>query len=798
MKSDTTIHIASPILDYSGYASIVRSVVPEIERLCSNLTLHSYSADPRFIAELKSKTRCDKEWKERLERKMTTGGGVCIIFHPPSLFNSTNFFQIERKKRPGFHSYVGFTMFETDRIPQSWVDGCNAMDEVWVPSEFNRETFASSGVDPSKIQVTPVGIDTNFYNPANVVPLSIKGLRDFNFLSVFQWNRRKGWDILLKAYLHAFSPQDDVSLVLRTYPDYIKEPPIPERIAKYIHSLGFDPKNIPPIILYQDFIPEELMPNLYKAADCFVLPTRGEGWGLPYMEAMAMGLPTIGTRWSANLTFMDDTNSYLIDLAGLSNVDKHHVNENPHYQEDQRWAEPSWEKTAELMRQAYNDREEARRKGAKARRDVENNWTLARAARWTVDRCALLNEPASQRPLVPKYYEKTIGIDGRSFIYDIDSSTSRYNQMQLIQCIDQTPHWRYLLFIDDFISTPGVDLLLSRDNVDWRYIDDLTEEHLDLYHIPEAFILNGGFDSPFLKLPDCPVVVGVNRVDGYMSYVLSEKLTAVDEIAYKRRLQQLIKSDLPVITSSDSNRYFLLNALGLSPEIVKSVGHGVFPRYQRLPWNEKRIAALERRLNIKRPYILSTGILESVHDYINELVAFQRARELCRNDNGELLSLVYIGSLNTDIGKQVVARLVDKENIQDVQFIESVGEDDMEGLYRYAVALLALMDHNGSDYSVTEALSCSCPVVVYEGSELCMQQNPLVMAVPRSNIKVASETIASQIKEPRKSMEIVEDLAANQWVQVGRETLLAWQHFIDYRGESVTANNPAGNYRNYI
>jgi glycosyltransferase involved in cell wall biosynthesis len=38
----------------------------------------------------------------------------------------------------------------------------------------------------------------------------------------------------------------------------------------------------------QSFVSE--MPRLYKAADAFVLPSRGEGWGMPMMEAMGMGV----------------------------------------------------------------------------------------------------------------------------------------------------------------------------------------------------------------------------------------------------------------------------------------------------------------------------------------------------------------------------------------------------------------------------------------------------------------------------------------------------------------------------
>jgi len=46
--------------------------------------------------------------------------------------------------------------------------------------------------------------------------------------------------------------------------------------------------------------------------NAFVLPSRGEGWGIPLMEAMAMELPTIGTNWSGNVEFMNDNNAFLI------------------------------------------------------------------------------------------------------------------------------------------------------------------------------------------------------------------------------------------------------------------------------------------------------------------------------------------------------------------------------------------------------------------------------------------------------------------------------------------------------
>lgn len=44
------------------------------------------------------------------------------------------------------------------------------------------------------------------------------------------------------------------------------------------------------------------MRQVYAAADCFVIPSRSEGWGMPHREAAMMGLPVITQRYSG----MDD------------------------------------------------------------------------------------------------------------------------------------------------------------------------------------------------------------------------------------------------------------------------------------------------------------------------------------------------------------------------------------------------------------------------------------------------------------------------------------------------------------
>ncbi|TCS93634.1 glycosyltransferase [Hazenella coriacea] len=260
---------------------------------------------------------------------------------------------------------IGRTMFETDSLPSSWVPILNELTEIWVPSTFNRETFASAGVKEDRIHIISGTLDETTYHPSGVEPYPLPNTRRFKFLSVFDWGIRKGWDLLIRAYFEEFDSDDDVSLIMKVS-NFVEPHANPYReIEEIAKKLGL--RQYPHIQIINHSFSEEEMIRLYAATDCFVLPSRGEGWGRPYMEAMAMELPTIGTRWSGQQEFMNDENSYLIDLEGLIPVDPLH---SPFYYHGHQWAEPSIDHLKALMRQIVKNPLEAKEKGRKARADL--------------------------------------------------------------------------------------------------------------------------------------------------------------------------------------------------------------------------------------------------------------------------------------------------------------------------------------------------------------------------------------------------------------------------------------------
>jgi glycosyltransferase involved in cell wall biosynthesis len=282
--------------------------------------------------------------------------------------------------------------------------------------------------------VVPEGVDARCFKPG-LEPLPIPGRRDFAFLSVFEWGYRKGWDLLLEAWSTTFGPRDDVCLILRTYPtnaadasDVNKD--IEASIDQFLQdSLGISRKDIAPIVVLDRQIPQPDMPRLYCSADAYVMPSRGEGWGRPYIEAMACALPTIATRWGGQLAYMNDNNAYLIDVEGMAG--------NPPYV----CAKPSLSHLKDLMIHVFTSQAEAREKGMRARQDVVEHWGWEKAAAVALNRLKDIDSRCPATNPLPPFPNPSSGTqsgpavvwEGSQFVNHSLALINRELSLQLIE-----------------------------------------------------------------------------------------------------------------------------------------------------------------------------------------------------------------------------------------------------------------------------------------------------------------------------------------------------------------------------
>ena len=316
---------------------------------------------------------------------------------------------------------IGRTMFETDRLNPEHVARCNEMDEVWVPTRWSADVFQKCGVDPAKIRVVPEAVDVERFDPVKFrgrklalmdVGERVVGprlvvrtggvddtkrapTRTTKFLSVFKWEARKAPEVLLDAYFTEFTAKDDVALFLRCNLYHEEdERAIVKRVvaaARDAFRSGTDwgapdgtqvdeaVSSHAPRVFVLPPIEDGDMPAMYAGADALVLPSRGEGWGRPHVEAMAMGLALVATNWSGPTEFMTERNSYPVA------VDPALVPLPPDsYFANHMWSQPSVGHLRSRMREVVSDPAGAAARGEAARRDMVTRFSPVAVARVVV------------------------------------------------------------------------------------------------------------------------------------------------------------------------------------------------------------------------------------------------------------------------------------------------------------------------------------------------------------------------------------------------------------------------------
>lgn len=272
---------------------------------------------------------------------------------------------------------VGFTMLEVDGFPRDWVKQANKMDEVWVPTEFNRQAFLQSGLK-RPIHKIPLGVDPNYFHPAITGHPNPMG--EFIFLSNFEWGERKEPWMLLKTFNETFTVREPVRLVCKIFNrDSMLN------IREEIRRLRLRDSGGKISFIFNREFPYYQLGSFYRSTDCYISAGRGEGWDMPLIEAMACGLPTIATDWGAHTEFVHERIAYPLRIRATVPAEA----KCPYY-EGFSWADPDPEHLRHLLRHVFENREEARARGAAAAREMAEKWTWEHSAAKIVARLAAL------------------------------------------------------------------------------------------------------------------------------------------------------------------------------------------------------------------------------------------------------------------------------------------------------------------------------------------------------------------------------------------------------------------------
>ena len=197
--------------------------------------------------------------------------------------------------------------WEEGEIPREWVDDFNThLDGLTTMSGYVSKVLIDNGVCVPQVAVG-VGVDhwervqsdEHFALPAEA--------SGFVFLHVSSCFPRKGVDKLLQAWGEAFTAEDDVTLLIKTFTNPHNN------AAELLERARENHPSYPNAILIETDMDASELKALMQLCNALVAPSRGEGFGLPIAEAMLSGLPVIATGYGGHMDFCNADNAWLID-----------------------------------------------------------------------------------------------------------------------------------------------------------------------------------------------------------------------------------------------------------------------------------------------------------------------------------------------------------------------------------------------------------------------------------------------------------------------------------------------------
>lgn len=242
---------------------------------------------------------------------------VVIYYAIPTMFPETDAYQI------------GFTQFETSRMPEHYVEPINRMQEAWTTCTGVKQTLLDSGVEVP-VYVVPLGVRADRFPRKKRVKSD-----PFFFVHSGMPEPRKGHDLVLSAYRLAFGGREDkVRLVF-------KGMGIPDDLHRRM-PVGVE--------FALGRYPAPRLVDLLHQCHCMVYPSSGEGWGMIPLEAISTGLPTILTPYLGMEAFAH------LGIPLEYSMQKAEYYE--HMMPCGDWAKPSLEDIAAKMLDVYENYEE--------------------------------------------------------------------------------------------------------------------------------------------------------------------------------------------------------------------------------------------------------------------------------------------------------------------------------------------------------------------------------------------------------------------------------------------------------
>jgi glycosyltransferase involved in cell wall biosynthesis len=219
----------------------------------------------------------------------------------------------DQRRHIGHGPRIGFPIFELTHFTNDERQQLRELDRILVCSEWAKRIIRENDIGDVPVSVVPLGVDRTIFHerlaPSHRANETI-------FLQGGKLEARKGQRELLRAFEAAFSPRDQVHLVLLCQNPFLSAAEFERRAEPFRQS----PLASRITLITTAFSHQREMAHVMATADCGVFPVRAEGWNLEALEMLSMGKSVIATDYSAHTQFLTHENAHLISVDALEDV----------------------------------------------------------------------------------------------------------------------------------------------------------------------------------------------------------------------------------------------------------------------------------------------------------------------------------------------------------------------------------------------------------------------------------------------------------------------------------------------
>lgn len=300
---------------------------------------------------------------------------------------------------------IGITAgVETDICSGEWIEGCNKMNLVIVPSKHAKDVFLNSKYEKrdkqtnqpvgqieltTPIEVLHEGVRLDIYDKKSPIEETIQNKlntikEDFAFLFVGHWLKgdfgedRKDVSALIYTFIEAFGDTENPpALLLKTSGGAFS---VTDR-SKTMEKINLIKKmskkqKLPNIYLLYGDLTDKEMNSLYnhEKVKAFVSFTKGEGYGRPLAEFITTGKPVLVSGWSGHTDFVNPAFHTYLD-GELNPVHPSAVWEGV-INSGSSWFRVNYQSAADVMNQVYKKYNNYLNNSKKSVKEIETKWSF--------------------------------------------------------------------------------------------------------------------------------------------------------------------------------------------------------------------------------------------------------------------------------------------------------------------------------------------------------------------------------------------------------------------------------------